>query len=49
MGREVVKIKKQINGSDKKPIDLVKNQLQFIIIESSNKRKVLKVMPTNMN
>ncbi|MEZ4781857.1 MAG: hypothetical protein R2816_09940 [Flavobacteriaceae bacterium] len=49
MGREVVRIKKQINGSGKTPIDLVKNQLQFIIIESSNKRKVLKVMPTNMN
>lgn len=47
MGREIVKINQQINGYAKIPMNLLKNQLQFILIESSNKRKVLKVLPTS--
>jgi hypothetical protein len=47
MGRGVLNFRKQINGSAKIPMDLLKNQLQFIVIESSNKRKVLKVIPTS--
>lgn len=47
MGREVVKIKQHVNADTEIPLNLLKNQLQFIVIESSNKRKLLKVLPTS--
>lgn len=47
MGREVVRIKQHVNGATEIPMNLLKNQLQFIVIESSNKRKLLKVLPTS--
>ena len=46
MGRDVLNIRQQINEYAEIPIDLLKNQLQFIVIESSSKRKVLKVIPS---
>jgi hypothetical protein len=45
MGREVLNIRQQVNGNAEIPIELLKNQLQFIVIETSNKKKVLKVIP----
>lgn len=47
MGRNVLKTKQQINGYTEIPMKLLKNQLQFIVFESANKRKVLKVVPTS--
>ena len=47
MGRDVLNIRQQINEYAEIPIDLLKNQLQFIVIESSSKRKVLKVIPSS--
>lgn len=47
MGREIVKMKQHVNGDTEIPLNLLKNQLQFIVIESSNKRKLLKVLPTS--
>ena len=44
-GRVVLNIRKRINGNAEIHMDLLKNQLQFIVIESSIKRKVLKVIP----
>ena len=47
MGREVVKIIQHVNADTEIPMDLLKNQLQFIVIETANKRKLLKVLPTS--
>lgn len=47
LGRSILEIKRQINGYSEIPLDLLKNQLQFIMIETSNKRKFLKVLPTS--
>ncbi|MCB0461718.1 MAG: hypothetical protein R2816_01900 [Flavobacteriaceae bacterium] len=47
MGRVAFKSKQQINGETEIPINVLKNQIQFILIESSNKRKVLKVLSTS--
>ncbi|NNL32292.1 MAG: hypothetical protein HKO80_03700 [Flavobacteriaceae bacterium] len=45
LGRNVSKITQQISGYAKIPIELLKDQLQFIVVESSNKKKVIKVIP----
>ncbi len=47
MGREILQMKQQVNGDAEIPMNLLKNQLQFIVIESANKRKLLKVLPTS--
>jgi hypothetical protein len=47
MGREVLNIRQQVNGSAEIPIELLKNQLQFIVIEASNKKKVLKIISSS--
>lgn len=44
VGREVLNIKQQVYGNAAIPIELLKNQLQFIVIETSNKKKVLKII-----
>jgi hypothetical protein len=44
-GRLVHQSKHQINGSLSLPITLLKKQLQFIVIESTSARKILKVIP----
>lgn len=45
LGRKILKINRKINGNAEIPMELLKNQLQFIVIESSNRKKVLKVIP----
>ena len=47
MGREVLKIIQHVNGDTEIPLNLLKNQLQFIVIDTANKRKLLKVLPTS--
>lgn len=44
-GRKIYIEHHQIQESVPIPLELNKNELQFIVIESSNKRKVLKVIP----
>lgn len=45
LGRELYREKHQVQESEIIPLDLNKNELQFIVIESSNKKKVFKVIP----
>jgi hypothetical protein len=44
-GREIYRDSHQINDYISIPIELNKNVLQFIVIESRNKKKILKVIP----
>ncbi|WP_430467747.1 hypothetical protein [Winogradskyella ouciana] len=45
LGRETYSEQHNSQESESIPIELTKNELQFIVIESSDKMKVLKVMP----
>lgn len=45
LGREVYNATHNIQASKSIPIELRNNELQFIVIEASNKKKVLKVIP----
>ena len=45
IGREIYNEKHKINDTQLIPLKLIKNELQFIVIESSNIQEVLKVIP----